>query len=237
MIGKSSLRILLLTMIAFGLPRPGAAQATFDRTNFEVGVVYTDDILFGINPCAADDFRYFLQWGDDIDNSTEALRGLNSTFPLPDKTKDIFVGRRHSYAAQGSYKIILTNIYHCYGSGDPSIAVTNTTITLTAYPRGTVGALRTDHRQYKPGEMVQLTVSEPGDTKTSPAGTRVYLNVVQGVKAIDPSTPIPTFVDIPSGQSQVQITFRAGTPPTSPMRVRITGTASNTQSVNFTVGG
>jgi hypothetical protein len=242
MLRRQGFRLLFLLALLWARPHHASAQ-NFDRTYYEVGVVYDDRVFSGTAPCNLDDFRFYVGWADDANNSTELFQQINQTpFPAPINTAYYYRVPRHYYTATGKYGAEITEILHCSGANGASSATKF--VELTAQARGAVGSLKTDP-EYKPGQEVTLVVSAPADTKASESGTRVYLKAVSGGAIIDPSEPLVPYVDIPPGGFEFKTKFRLGRLSDVSISaeakaaliatVTISGTASNTQTVSFRV--
>jgi hypothetical protein len=184
----------------------------FDRKAFEVGVVYNepgDDVFSATTPCALDDLRFYVGWGDDANNVTEVLQAIDHPpFPNPANVHIRYNVPRHSYTAKGAHRAEITEVLHCSGG---AVSNTNTSFTpVNAYDRGSVGPIQRDHNQYKAGEQVQLTINTPPGTQAAASGTRVYLTAVSGASFIDPAMPLASYLDIPPNSSNANVTFRLG---------------------------
>jgi hypothetical protein len=239
---RQDVRLLIVLTLLWATPHSTKAQ-TFDRTYYEVGVVYDDRVFSATAPCNLDDFRFYVGWNDDANNSTELFQQINQTpFPAPINTAYYFRVPRHYYTAPGKYGAEITEILHCSGANGASSATKF--VELTAQARGSVGSLKADP-EYKPGQEVTIVVSAPADSKASESGTRVYLKAVSGGGVIDPSEPLAAYVDIPPGGFEIKTKFRLGKLSDVSLSaeakaalfatVTISGTASNTQTVSFRV--
>jgi hypothetical protein len=247
MFQRNAIRFIFLLVLICAGPYNVKAQQ-FERTNFEVGVLYDDDVFSGTTPCTLDDYRFFVDWADGADNVIEMLAQISHPpFPTPNNTVIKYRVPRHFYTAPGAYHVLITNVVHC--SGQTGSSVTSRFFDLAVNERGKIGGLETDHKQYKAGEEVQLTVFAPANTTAPASGTRVYLKALSGGQSIDPSEPLASYVDIPAGQAQVTTKFRLGhtlnlglvldglekSAANSFATITLSGVASNSQTVSFRV--
>lgn len=206
----------------------------FDRTSYEVGVLYDDQVYQANIPCALDDLRMYVQWEGPLVSGEELTILSQPAYP-PTQGKFTYRVSQHVYKAEGLYKAFARETYHCQTA--QSHDYKDFPSDLKAYPRGAVGGLTVGEGPFKLGQEVTLTVFSPNKLKANPSGTRVYLKATEGAGYIDKGEPLARYVDIPSGDYQVKTKFRLGTPvegtASSSAQVTITGKASNVKGVKF----